>query len=611
MSRAGASATLGNLAGTGGGGAALSNDTPQPLGSAGPGTSDEASRADHVHAMPSAADVGALGATAQAADSAKLAGVTPTAAGLALLDDANAAAQRVTLGLGTAATANTTDFDAAGAAAAAQAASQPLDADLTAIAALTSAADRVPYATGAGTWSLATFTAAGRALVDDADAAAQRVTLGLGDAATKSVGTTAGTVAAGDDSRFTDSRTPTAHAASHWSGGSDAIKLDDLAAPDDNTDLDVTTSAHGLVPKAPNDSTKFLRGDATWAAPSLPAVDLANFGDGSDGVVSISSGTTTLTRPMFYSTLTISGTGAINTALYPIACSVECDLSNAPAGAITVSAGNGNNGAAGGSGGSTGTLPNAAHLPSGAPGQTGGAGSTTTGAQGTGISAGIGTMGGGAAAGGAGGAGASGAGGSARGAVAPPNTAWQPRTLRGPLDSWLRGATLVPAGMPGNPGSGGGGDGSVSGGGGGGSGAAAGFVGLWAKLLRRGGSTAAGAIRANGGNGGAGGSPASGNAGGGGGAGGGAGGVVYVVAGSLAGSSATNMLQATGGTGGTGGTKQGTGVNGGGGNGGHGGMCVFINLSAGTISTDDQRTTAGNAASGTTGGSGATAQLTV
>lgn len=56
---------------------------------------------------------------------------------------------------------------------------QPLDADLTAIAALVSAADRLPYSTGAGTWSLATFTAAGRALVDDADATAQRATLAV------------------------------------------------------------------------------------------------------------------------------------------------------------------------------------------------------------------------------------------------------------------------------------------------------------------------------------------------------------------------------------------------------------------------------------------------
>ena len=56
---------------------------------------------------------------------------------------------------------------------------QAADADLTAIAGLTSAADKGIQFTGSGSAGVYDLTAAGKALLDDADAAAQRTTLGV------------------------------------------------------------------------------------------------------------------------------------------------------------------------------------------------------------------------------------------------------------------------------------------------------------------------------------------------------------------------------------------------------------------------------------------------
>lgn len=92
--------------------------------------------------------------------------------GRTLIDDADAAAARTTLGLGTAATQASTAFQAS-------------DATLTALAGVTVAADQVIYSTGADAFAVAALTSFGRSLIDDADAAAARTTLGLGTAATQ------------------------------------------------------------------------------------------------------------------------------------------------------------------------------------------------------------------------------------------------------------------------------------------------------------------------------------------------------------------------------------------------------------------------------------------
>jgi hypothetical protein len=93
-------------------------------------------------------------------------------------------------------------------------------------------------------------------------------TKGIVQLATPSSDTTAGHVIQASDTRLSDTRTPTTHATTHKSGGTDVIKLDELAATTDITALNVSISAHGLTPKAPNDATKFLDGTGVWSVPA-------------------------------------------------------------------------------------------------------------------------------------------------------------------------------------------------------------------------------------------------------------------------------------------------------------------------------------------------------
>jgi hypothetical protein len=128
-------------------------------------------------------------------------------------------------------------------------------------------------------------------LSDLANIATARSNLGLGGAAVLSVGTTAGTVAAGDDARLSDTRTPTdntvatakvvdraitfaklqAIATARLLGRTTASSgdVEELTAAQATAMLDTfTSSLKGLAPASGGGTSNFLRADGSWAAPA-------------------------------------------------------------------------------------------------------------------------------------------------------------------------------------------------------------------------------------------------------------------------------------------------------------------------------------------------------
>ena len=337
------------------------------------------------------------------------------------------------------------------------------------------------------------------------------------------------------------------------------------------------------------------------------------FGTGADGAVAISSGTTTLTRDMHYTNLTLSGTGVLNPAGWRVFVNGTLDVSAAPVGAI-ISNGNAANNA---SGSTAGAAPGGLSLrtvgQSPTTGGNGGNGSTTTGTAGTaGASITYGNGGNGGAAGSGGTAtsagGAAGNGGSQTVQIqlnTPTLTFWCPADNAG-----------LACGLIGGGGGGGGGDATNAGGGGGSGGSFGGTIALYARNIQRGTNATASIIQAKGSNGGTGANGVAGNAAGGGGGGGGGGGLIYIITEALLGSAITNALDVSGGIGGTGGTGSGTGKGGNGGTGGAGGSVQILNLltpaftgsawnTAGTTGATTSTSTAA------TGGAGATVRTTL
>lgn len=219
----------------GGGGADLSDATPAPLGVAAAGTGAKASREDHVHAMPTAGDVGALSASSGfntpggwlRLDGSGTAPDSTLPASIARDTEVTAAVAAHTTAVdphGDRAYADSLagNYATAAQGAAADTAVQPGD--------LATVATTGAYGDLSGRPTLGTAAAAATGDFDAAGAATAAVAAipADGSAATPSLrtlGTGAAQAAAGNDARLSDARTPAAHAASHADGGSDEVTL--------------------------------------------------------------------------------------------------------------------------------------------------------------------------------------------------------------------------------------------------------------------------------------------------------------------------------------------------------------------------------------------------
>lgn len=110
---------------------------------------------------------------------------------------------------------------------------------------------------------------------------------------------------------------PDAHADSHKNGNYDEIKLDELGVPSDNTNLNATTTRHGLLPKLSGNASQYLNGLGQWSVPA-----------GGGGSINF------ITSPILYTDCLYANTAALAT-FYGVA--VSSGTLNAPNSGVVTS----------------------------------------------------------------------------------------------------------------------------------------------------------------------------------------------------------------------------------------------------------------------------------
>lgn len=134
-----------------------------------------------------------------------------------------------------------------------------------------------------------------------------------------------------------------AHETSHREGGSDELKLDDLGIPDDNTDLNASTTRHGLLSKLSGNSNEFMDGTGNWSDPGTGSgtgnvTDTTAFGSEPSGSPGPSAGDLVFYNNSFYvSRFTGSAWGPWG-PIFPMTQPVDGDFSWVNQGGASVDA---------------------------------------------------------------------------------------------------------------------------------------------------------------------------------------------------------------------------------------------------------------------------------